>query len=58
MGGRGEAEDRIEREREAFWTACARAYDELAAAEPERWVVLDATQPPDALLQAALAALP
>ena len=51
-------EDRIEQEREAFWTACARAYDELAAAEPERWVVLDATQPPEALLQAALAALP
>jgi dTMP kinase len=58
MGGRGEAEDRIEREREAFWTACARAYDELAAAEPERWVVLDATRPPEAVLQAALAALP
>jgi dTMP kinase len=51
-------DDRIERERAAFWTACARAYDELAAAEPERWVVLDATQPPDAVLQEALAALP
>jgi dTMP kinase len=58
MGGRGEAEDRIEREREAFWAACARAYDELVAAEPQRWVVLDATQPPEAVLQAALAALP
>ena len=50
-------EDRIEREREAFWTACARAYDDLAAAEPRRWVVLDATQPPEAVLQEALAAL-
>jgi dTMP kinase len=50
-------EDRIEQEAEAFWTACARAYDELAAAEPERWVVLDATRPPDALVQDALAAL-
>jgi dTMP kinase len=50
-------EDRIEREQLAFWEACARAYDELAAAEPERWVVLDATRPPEALLQDALAAL-
>ena len=50
-------EDRIEQEAEAFWTACARAYDELAAAEPERWVVLDASQPPEAVLQAALSAL-
>jgi dTMP kinase len=51
-------DDRIERERAAFWAACARAYDELAAAQPERWVVLDATQPPDAVLQEALTALP
>jgi dTMP kinase len=50
-------EDRIEQEAEAFWTACARAYDELAAAEPERWVVLDATRAPEAVLQDALAAL-
>ena len=51
-------EDRIEREREAFWAACARAYDELAAAEPRRWVVLDASRPPEAVLQEAVAALP
>jgi dTMP kinase len=51
-------QDRIEQEAEAFWTACARAYDELAAAEPGRWVVLDASQPPGAVLQAALSALP
>jgi dTMP kinase len=51
-------EDRIEQEAEAFWTACARAYDELAAAEPRRWVVLDATKPPGVLVQEALAALP
>jgi dTMP kinase len=56
--GRMEGDDRIEREREAFWTACARAYDELAAAEPGRWVVIDAAQPPEAVLQEALAALP
>ena len=57
VGGRGEAHDRIEREREAFWTACARAYDELAAAEPERWAVIDAAQPPERVLADALAQL-
>ena len=57
VGGRGEAQDRIETEREAFWIACARAYDELAAAEPERWAVIDATQPPERVLAEALAQL-
>ncbi len=57
VGGRGEAQDRIEAEREAFWIACARAYDELAAAEPERWAVIDATQPPERVLAEALAQL-
>jgi dTMP kinase len=57
VGVRGEAEDRIEREREAFWTACAHAYDELAAAEPDRWIVLDATLPAPAVLAEAVAQL-
>jgi len=57
VGGRGGQEDRIEREREAFWLACARAYDALAAAEPERWVVIDAAQPPERVLEEALAQL-
>jgi len=57
VGGRGGQEDRIEREREAFWLACARAYDALAAAEPERWVVIDAAQPPERVLEDALAQL-
>ena len=57
IGGRGVAEDRIEREREAFWQACARAYDELAAAEPHRWIVLDATLPAPAVLAEAVAQL-
>ena len=57
VGGRGGEEDRIEREREAFWLACARAYDELAAAEPRRWVVIDASQPPERVLAEALAQL-
>jgi dTMP kinase len=57
VGGRGEPEDRIERERLAFWSACARAYDELAAAEPQRWIVLDASRPPQVVLDDALAQL-
>ena len=56
-GRRGAAADRIEREPETFWVACARAYDELAAAEPRRWVVIDATQPPELVLEEALAQL-
>ena len=57
VGVRGEAQDRIEAERDAFWLACARAYDELAAAEPERWAVIDAAQPPQRVLADALAQL-
>ncbi len=55
VGGRGDEQDRIEQEREAFWIACANAYDELAAAEPSRWAVIDASQPPERVLEAALA---
>jgi dTMP kinase len=54
--GRGEA-DRMEREDEAFFAAIAGAYDDLAAAEPERFRVLDASLSRDALLDAALQAL-
>jgi dTMP kinase len=54
IGGRGEAQDRIEAEREAFWIACARAYDDLAAADPERWAVIDAAQPPERVLADAV----
>ena len=49
--------DRLEQSGGEFFAAVARTYDELAAAEPERFVVLDATQPPDAVLAQALAAL-
>jgi dTMP kinase len=55
-GGRGEA-DRLEGERPAFFAAIAEAYDALAAAEPERFTVIDASQEPDAVLADALAAL-
>ena len=58
VGRRGGAEDRIEREQEAFWAACAAAYDQLAAAEPERWVVIDASRSREEVFQDALAALP
>jgi dTMP kinase len=54
---RGEAPDRLEREDEAFFAAIAGAYDALAAAEPERFRVLDAGAEPAAVLSAARAAL-
>jgi dTMP kinase len=49
--------DRLEREPDAFFTTIAAAYDELAAAEPERFAVIDASQPPDRVLADALAAI-
>ena len=45
---RGEAPDRLEREDGAFFDAIAGAYDALAAAEPERFRVLDAGAEPAA----------
>lgn len=56
-GGRGEAPDRLEREADPFFAAIAAAYDELAAAEPDRIRVLDAGLPPAELAAAALAEL-
>jgi dTMP kinase len=49
--------DRLEREPPAFFEAVAAAYDELAAAEPDRIAVIDADQPPDRVLADALAAV-
>lgn len=54
---RGEAPDRLEREGAAFFAAIAAAYDALAAAEPSRFRVLDASAPADAVLQQAMQAL-
>jgi dTMP kinase len=51
------AADRLEREDAGFFAAVAAAYDALAAAEPDRVVVIDAGQPPGAVLSDALAAL-
>jgi dTMP kinase len=51
------APDRLESEPDAFFEAVARAYDALAAAEPARFRVLDASVPAEEVLGAALAAL-
>ena len=55
-GDRGEA-DRLEREAPAFFAAIAAAYDALAAAEPERFAVIDAAAPPGTVLVEATAAV-
>ena len=39
--------DRIEQEDEWFHKRVAEAFDALAAREPERWLVVDGTQPVD-----------
>ncbi len=54
---RGEAPDRLERENGAFFAAIGAAYDDLAAAEPGRFRVIDAGEAPDAVLAAAVTAL-
>ncbi len=54
VDGRGDA-DRFENLE--FLRRVATAYDELAAAEPERWLVLDAARAPGELLATAVAAL-
>jgi len=56
-GVRGEAPDRLEREDGAFFAAIGTAYDDLAAAEPARFRVIDARGAPTAVLAAALEAV-
>ncbi|HEX6023380.1 MAG TPA: dTMP kinase [Solirubrobacter sp.] len=53
----GREADRLESAGGEFFARVAQTYDELAAAEPDRFVVLDASEPPDKVLQAALDAL-
>jgi dTMP kinase len=57
QAARGEAPDRLEREDGSFFAAIGAAYDALAAAEPERVRVLDASAPPAEVADAAVRAL-
>jgi dTMP kinase len=54
---RAQEPDRLEREDESFFAKIAAAYDGLAAREPGRVRTIDAEQPADEVLRAALAAL-
>jgi dTMP kinase len=53
--GRGAA-DRIETEADAFFERVRQTYRDRAHAEPQRFRVIDASLPPDHVLQAAIAA--
>jgi dTMP kinase len=54
---RRDGADRLEQAGDDFFARVVAAYDALAAAEPERIVVLDGSQPPERVLAAALGAL-
>ena len=54
---RGGPPDRLENEQREFFERTADAYRTLAEREPERIRMLDASQPPPAVLQAALDAI-
>ncbi len=54
---RNEAPDRLEREGSDFFQRIADAYRQLAAAEPNRIRLLDASLPPEQVVAQALAAL-
>ena len=45
----GEAPDRLEREKIEFFEAVRQAFLDMAAAEPQRWLVIDATQTVEAM---------
>ncbi|WP_205696734.1 dTMP kinase [Conexibacter sp. SYSU D00693] len=57
QGARAGGADRLEQEGAALMEAVAHAYDALAAAEPERFRVLDAAKAPDLVLADALSAV-
>jgi dTMP kinase len=56
-GNRGTASDRLEQEPEPFFARIAETYAALASAEPERFRVLDGSQPAEQVLRAARAAV-
>jgi dTMP kinase len=51
------APDRLEREGDEFFDVVAAGYQQLAREQPERIRILDATQPPERVLEDALTAL-
>jgi dTMP kinase len=55
--GRTEALDRLEMERAEFFEAISDAYTRLASEDPDRIRAIDASQPPDRVLSAALEAI-
>ena len=57
LDAEGRMPDRLEGEPIAFFAEIASAYELLAEAEPDRFAVLDASAPPDAVLAAALDAV-
>ncbi len=54
---RGAPTDRLEGEGERFFAAVATAYEQLAQSEPQRFRAIDAEQPPERVLELALAAI-
>ncbi|MDQ2896283.1 MAG: dTMP kinase, partial [Actinomycetota bacterium] len=56
-GTRGDGADRLEQETEPFFVRVAETYATLAATEPGRFRILDASQPPAGVLAAAEAAV-
>ncbi len=54
---RSAAPDRLEREPDEFFQRIANAYRQLASANPQRILTIDATQSPEAVLAAALRAV-
>ncbi|MSX02667.1 MAG: dTMP kinase, partial [Actinobacteria bacterium] len=56
-GERGEAADRLEQAGDEFFETAGAAYDELAAADPQRVRTIDAAAAPDAVLAAAIDAI-
>ena len=57
LRARGEAPERLEGEQEAFFERVAAAYREIAQAEPERVVSIDATLAPERVLELAIVAI-
>ena len=55
--GAGRGADRLESAGPEFHGRVADAYDRLAAADPSRWVVLDAARPPEEVHAGVMAAL-